>query len=100
VPGSRLAFGESVYFPADPVIETPTPTPTDTPAINSAEEPNPTESATPVPTESGTPVPVETGTPVPDVDGAGGDATQPGTGDLPVEESGASGTPEAPVPDA
>jgi hypothetical protein len=94
VPGSRLVYSESVYFPADPVTETPTPT--DTPAISGAEQPIPTETATPEPTE--TSAPVETGTPAPDAGGA--DATPAATDDLPVDESGASGTPEAPAPDA
>jgi hypothetical protein len=92
VAGSRLAYSESVLFPADPVTETPTATP----EVTGAEQPIPTETATPEPTETN--APVETGTPVPDAGGA--DATPPATDDLPVDNSGASGTPEAQAPGA
>ena len=98
VPGSRLVFSESVSFPADPVTETPTPT--NTPAVTSAEEPGPAETATPVPTETSTPAPTETGTPVSDGDSAGGDVTPPATGDRPADDAGAVGTPEATDPGA
>jgi len=92
--GTLLAWSEPVTFPPDPATETPNPTAT--PAITGAEQPIQTETATPEPTEMS--APVETATPVPDAGGT--DATPPATDDLPVDESGASGTPEAPVPDA
>jgi hypothetical protein len=101
VPGSRLAISESVLFPPEPVTDTPTPT--DTPTVESADESEPTATGTPTPeqtrvpdpTETGTQAPADLGSPTPDASGPATETPQPPAAELPIEQSGVGGTPEA-----